>query len=172
MNDQPRIRPCCLFKSSQNRRESSKMFEILQVSSALESSLGIDKWGHTKVDIVFSALVVKLSIIKVNSSSVISSRIHGPRNDGGLVTCGTCWDEVVTANRAEPNFGEVGSDDGGAGGLCCAADSASRRRTRDDSSLTCSISIDRDAEWNFWALTSTLALISFEISNLPTSALG
>jgi hypothetical protein len=88
------------------------------------------------------------------------------------VTCGTCWDEVVTANRAEPNFGEVGSDGGGAGGLCWAADSASRRRTRADNSLTCSISIDRDAEWNFWALTSTLALISFEISNRPTSALG
>jgi len=35
MNDQPRIRPCRLFQSSQDRRESSKMFEILLVSLAI-----------------------------------------------------------------------------------------------------------------------------------------
>lgn len=65
---------------------------------------------------MFSALVAKLSMIKVNSSSVISSRIHGPRYDGGLVICGTCCEEVVTANRADPIFGEVGLAGGAVGG--------------------------------------------------------
>jgi hypothetical protein len=41
---------------------------------------------RTKVDIEFSALVVRLSMIIVNSSSVISSRIAGPRKAGGTVT--------------------------------------------------------------------------------------
>lgn len=38
----------------------------------------------TMVDKAFSTLVVRLSMIKVNSSSVISSCIAGPRNKGGL----------------------------------------------------------------------------------------
>jgi hypothetical protein len=63
----------------------------------------------TIVDTVFSALVVKLSIIKLNSSSVMSSRIHGPRYTGG--TFKSPCDELVTAKRVDPEavFGEVGS---------------------------------------------------------------
>lgn len=101
----------------------------------------------------FSALVVRLSMIMANSSSVISSRIAGPKKAGGMVNWFWTADAGVPegCERVMGVRGDVGSagesagEEGRWGSVIEAADSASRRRIRVDNSLTCSISIRRDS---------------------------
>lgn len=90
MDQELRIHFRCVLQSSQDRRESTKMLQILSLLSALfPISLAVlVRLGLTKVDMVFSILVVRLSMMMDNSSSVMSSRIDGPRYDGGGRCCG------------------------------------------------------------------------------------
>lgn len=59
----------------------------------------------TKVDMVFSILVVRLSMMIDNSSSVMSSRMHGPRYVGGTRCCEAVF-VVVGGGRIVRVFGD------------------------------------------------------------------
>lgn len=82
------------FQCLEDSGEPSELFQELG-KSAHDLDLRNDKL--TKLDMLFSILVVKLSMINPNSSSVISSRTAGPRYAGGFCLASAIPNTLLTS---------------------------------------------------------------------------